>query len=143
MKLVIKNVGEFDIQETLETVSLNDLYYLKVKTKNEEFPQGVSMKALGESMDRFTKLDEEQILDDAEALMTLRSLVFLCRRHVGERVTLDSANTFPLKDFAFDTSDDEDDEAEQARLEALAADPTQRPAGSAPAGASDPGAATT
>lgn len=142
MKIVIKNIGEYDVQETLENTSLNDLYYLKVKTKNEEFPKGVSMKTLGESLERFAELNEEEILEDAEALMTLRCLIFLCRRHGGEKVTLDGANTFPLQDFAFDVSGDEDDE-EQQRLEAIAADPSQAPGASAPAVDAHPGPATT
>lgn len=142
MKIIIKKIGEFDVKDTLEDVSLNDLYYLKTKTKNEEFPKGVSMKSLGESLERFAEIDEEEILEDAEALMTLRSLIFLCRRHAGERVTLDSANAFPLQDFTFDVSDDEENE-EQARLEALAADPLQAPGASAPAVEQHPGPAST
>jgi len=127
MKLIIAGVGEYDIEEILQNASLNDLYYLKVKTKTEEYPAGVSMKSLGEGMKKWGEFaDSSDILDDAEALLNLRSLIFLCRRHGGEKVTVDSANDFPLSAFAFET--DENDEP-------VPADPTSALPASAPAGA--------
>lgn len=117
MKLVIDHIGEYDIEETLKNASLNDLFYLKSKTRSDDFPLGVSMKSLGEGMQQWGKFDDpSDILDDLEALMNLRSLVFLCRRHAGEKLTLDEANEFPIEDFKFDV--EEGDQVE-------AADPTK------------------
>jgi hypothetical protein len=113
MKLIIDGVGEYDIQTILEEASLNDLFYLKVKTKTEEFPAGVSMKTLGEGMKKWGEFeDPSDILDDAEALLNLRSLVYLARRHSGEKVSVDEANNFPLRAFRFEVEDG--DEVEPA-----------------------------
>lgn len=113
MKLIIDGVGNYDIQTILEEASLNDLYYLKVKTKTEEFPAGVSFKSLGEGMKQWGKFeDPSDILNDVEALLNLRSLIFLARRHSGEKVSVDEANDFPLRAFRFEV--EEGDEVEQA-----------------------------
>jgi len=117
VKLVIDHIGEYDIEETLKNASLNDLFYLKSKTRSDDFPLGVSMKSLGEGMQKWGDFkDPSDILDDLEALMNLRSLVFLCRRHTGEKVGLDDANNFPISDFKFEVEEGD---------EVAAADPTQ------------------
>jgi hypothetical protein len=118
VKLVIDHIGEYDIEETLKNASLNDLFYLKSKTRSEDFPLGVSMKSLGEGMQKWGKFKKpSDILDDLEALMNLRSLVFLCRRHAGEKLTLDEANEFPIEDFKFDV--EEGDQLEAGPTKAL------------------------
>lgn len=108
MLLVIGD-RKYDMHETLSKPSLNDLYYLKVKTRSEEFPAGVSLASLGREMERMSAVVDEHgpngLLDDAEMLLALRALVFLCRKHAGENVTLDSANDFPLSEFSFEAEE--------------------------------------
>lgn len=104
--LLIISGTEYDVVETLSKPSLNDLFYLKVKTKTEDFPLGVSLKTMIPGMLRMADFtDPADFIDDAESLLNLRALVYLCRRHAGERVTLDSANDFPLDEFSFEMTD--------------------------------------
>lgn len=101
MQLVIQGKN-YDLVETLSKPSLNDLYYLKIKTISEEFPKGVSLKSMVPVMQRMADFDDPtDLLDDPELLLNLRSLIFLCRKHAGEQVTLDSANNFPIDEFSF------------------------------------------
>jgi hypothetical protein len=100
--LLVIQGKEFDVVETLSKPSLNDLFYLKVKTKSEEFPLGVSLKTLAAGLERMASFTNPMdFIDDAESLLSLRALIFLARRHAGERVTLDSANDVPLDEFSF------------------------------------------
>lgn len=130
MQLVIRG-KRYDLKETLSKPSLNDLYYLKVKTVSEEFPGGVSLKTMVPIMEKMASFDDpSDIIDDAELLLNLRALVYLCRKHAGENVTLDTANDFPLDEFAFELED-----SDTVPQPGAAADPTQPQLASAPADA--------
>ena len=114
MQLVIQGT-RYDLIETLSKPSLNDLYYLKVKTKSTDYPAGVSLKSMVPVMLRMADLDDPAgILDDPELLLNLRALVFLCRRHAGEKLTLDEANDFPIDEFSFEREDSDDLVLEEA-----------------------------
>lgn len=122
MQLVVQG-RHYDLKETLSKPSLNDLYYLKVKTISAEFPKGVSLKTMVPVMEKMATFeDPTDIIDDAELLLNLRALVFLCRKHAGENVTLDTANDFPLDEFSFEMED-----SDTVQLEAAKAGPTQAP----------------
>lgn len=119
MQLVIQG-KRYDLIETLSKPSLNDLYYLKVKTKSEDFPAGVSLKSMVPVMLRMADISDDPaaILDDPELLLNLRALVFLCRRHAGEKLTFDEANDFPIDEFSF-----EREESDALLLEEATPDP--------------------
>jgi hypothetical protein len=102
MLIRIAEIGEYDMDAALRHPTLNDLFYLKVKTRSEEYPKGVGLKVLGEYLEKFTQLESpSDLLEDADSLLALRCLVFLCRRAAGERLTIDEANDFPLEAFEF------------------------------------------
>lgn len=106
MQLIIEG-RRYDLIESLSKPTLNDLYYLKVKTKSEEYPAGVSLKSMVPVMLRMAEISDDPaaILDDPELLLNLRALVFLCRRHAGERLSFDEANDFPISEFSFESED--------------------------------------
>lgn len=112
MKLVLAGT-EYSVNDSLQKATLSDLLQLKVKT-------GIGMKTLKDSLDLMSTLaDPEDFLDDERILLALNALIWLCRRHAGERLTLDEANDVALEDVSFNT-DDED-------VAAVDADPTQAP----------------
>lgn len=114
---------EYDVMASLQEPTLNDLYYLKVKTKSVDFPQGISLKTLPPILSRFKDFtDPTDFIDDAEALLALRAVVFLCRQHAGEKHTLDGANDFPINQLSFIHDDEDELEAAQQQL-----DPPQAP----------------
>lgn len=99
MKLVLAGT-EYSVNDALQKATLSDLLQLKVKT-------GIGMKTLKKSLDSMSKLaDPEDFLDDEPILLALNALVWLCRRHAGEKLSLDDANAVPLDEISFNTDDE-------------------------------------
>nr|QOL00385.1 hypothetical protein [uncultured organism] len=94
MKLILAG-KEYDINESMTKATLFDLYELKMKT-------GIGMKSLSDALERMGKLaDPKDFLDDETILLALCALVWLCRRHAGESLTIEEANKVALADVQF------------------------------------------
>lgn len=122
MKLIVAG-KKYPLQEAIQGATLRNLYVLKVET-------GIGIKSLRDTFARMqdnapkdgSKADPLDFLEDAENLLALQAMVWLCKRHDGEHVTVADANAFPLSQMGF--------ESEPADV---AADPTQGPTDTAPA----------
>lgn len=133
--MLIRIAGaEHDLNEVLGRPSLNDLFYLKVKSRSPEYPDGMSLAKLGEYLKKLATISHAaQIVDDPEILLALKGIVYLCRRHAGEKVTWDEAGELELAEFDF-VIEDSDEQA----LEAPPQDPPQAPSDSAAADVAPP-----
>lgn len=135
MKLIIGET-EYDAGEALAKVSLSTLYELKVRT-------GYGAKSLAEGAKRIGKMvgeDPMQILEDKEAFQVFRIIVWLARRHAGERMSLDEATDFPLDQMFLGGKDDRE---QMAAAQEAFADPKATADSAADVSAEPVGAPTT
>jgi hypothetical protein len=89
MKFMIGD-NEYDAEEGVSKVSLSTLYELKVK-------HGIGMKTLVEMTRNFANFkDPLDLLEDKNAFRAFMIIIWLARRHAGERCTLEEASQFPL-----------------------------------------------
>ena len=115
MKLIVAG-KKYPLKEAIQGATLANLYVLKMQT-------GVGIKSLRDSFTRMqnsapadgSPADPLDFLEDAENLLALQAMVWLCKRHDGETVSVVEANSFPLSQIGFEA------EAEETE----AADPTQ------------------
>lgn len=114
---------EYDATEALARPTLNDVFYMQMKSVSEVHPKGVSLKKLGGILERMEDVDEDDFLEDAEIVLGLRCMIFLARRKAGEKITIDEANDFPLSELEIVMEDSDAIAAE---------DPLQPPADSDP-----------
>lgn len=122
MKLIVAG-KKYPLQEAIQGATLRNLYVLKMQT-------GVGIKSLRDAFARMqdnapkdgAEADPLDFLEDEENLLALQAMVWLCKAHDGEKITVAEANDFPLSQMGFE-SDPED----------VAADPTQGPTDTAPA----------
>lgn len=120
MKLIVGD-NKYPLQEAIQGATLRNLYTLKLQTKGEGHA-GIGIKSLRDAFQRMqdtapkdgTPGDPLEFLEDEENLLALQAMVWLCKRHAGESVTVAEANDFPLSKIGF--------EADAA--EAAAEDPT-------------------
>ena len=125
---------QYDLQEVLSRPTLNNLYYLKIKSRSEEYPEGMSLSKLGEYLKRMSTFDDpQQILDDPEILLALKGVVFLCMRSSGQKVTWDEAGEFGLQELDFVTED-----SDELAVATAITDPPQAPSDSEAADADQP-----
>ena len=108
--MILRIAGtEHDLNEVLSRPSLNDLFYLKVKSRSPEYPEGISLVTLGEYLKKMAKItDARQLVDDPDVLLALKGVVYLCRRHAGERLTWDDAGELELADLDFVVEDSDE-----------------------------------
>jgi hypothetical protein len=101
--MILRIAGvEHDLAEVLSRPSLNDLFYLKVKSKSPEYPAGISLVTLGEYLKKLAKIkDPRELVDDPDVLLALKGVVYLCRRHAGERLSWEDAGDLELRDLDF------------------------------------------
>jgi hypothetical protein len=105
MKLKIEG-KEYDVAQGMAKVSLTTLFELKSK-------YGIGMAHLMKQGEKFGKIkNNAEILDDLDMLQAFRVMVWLARKHAGEKLTLDEANDFPLDAFEFVNEEDEPTEAD-------------------------------
>ncbi len=124
MKLIVAG-KKYPLQESIQGATLRNLYVLKMQT-------GIGIKSLRDAFKRMqdsapkdgTPADPLDFLEEEENLLALQAMVWLCKRHAGEAVTVSEANDFPLSQIGFET------EAEEG---AAAEDPTQGPTDTDPA----------
>lgn len=92
---------EYNARDAVEQISLQTLVDLKRSS-------GIGIKSLVESTKKFGQYkDPLDLLDNLESLDAFRVLIWLARRHAGEKLTLEQANSFPLNEFALIVDDDE------------------------------------
>lgn len=124
VKLIVGD-KKYPLQEAIQGATLRNLYVLKVQS-------GVGIKSLRDAFQRMQDsapkdgqpADPLDFLEDEENLLALQAMVWLCKRHAGEAVTVSEANDFPLSKIGF--------EADEA--EAKAEDPTEARTDTAPGG---------
>lgn len=122
MKLIVGD-KKYPLKEAIQGATLRNLYVLKVQT-------GIGIKSLRDAFKRMeaqapkdgTPADPLDFLEDEENLLALQAMVWLCKRHAGESVTVSEANDFPLSGIGFET------EAAEAEPE----DPTEARTDTAP-----------
>lgn len=87
------NGKRYDPIEGVRGVSLQTLYELKVR-------HGVGVKDLQQNARKMEKVkDAAEIFEDAEAFKTFMVIIWLARKHAGETMTLEEANSdFGMKD---------------------------------------------
>lgn len=102
MKLIVAGV-KYPLQEAVQGATLRDLYSLKIQT-------GLGMKSL---RDTFKHMQDSEpapgevgdpldILESEENLLALQAMVWLCKRHAGEFVTVAEANDVALSQIGFE-----------------------------------------
>jgi len=108
--MILRIAGvEHDLADVLSRPSLNDLFYLKVKSRSPEYPNGISLVTLGEYLSRLATIkDPRDLVDDPDVLLALKGVVYLCRRHAGERLTWEDAGELELRDLDFVVEDSDD-----------------------------------
>lgn len=90
MKFMIGD-KEYDAEAGVSKVTLATLYDLKLR-------HGIGMKALVEMTEKFgTFTDPMDLLEDKNAFQAFRVVIWLARKHAGEKnLSLDDATDFPL-----------------------------------------------
>jgi hypothetical protein len=107
MKLIVGD-KKYPLQEAIQGATLRNLYVLKVQT-------GIGIKSLRDAFQRMqdsapkdgAPADPLDFLEDEENLLALQAMVWLCKRHAGESVTVSEANDFPLSKIGFETEPEE------------------------------------
>ena len=118
MKLIVGD-KKYPLQEAIQGATLQNLYTLKLQTKGPGTP-GIGIKSLRDAFQRMqdsapkdgTPADPLDFLEDAENLLALQAMVWLCKRHAGENVTVAQANDFPLSRIGFETDEEPAADAE-------------------------------
>lgn len=111
MKLVIGET-EYDITESVQYATLNDLMKLKVKTKTPDF-LGVTAKSIDATFKAVglrmqdPAFEAVDLLGDEDFLVHLQGLVYLAKRRAGEKIEVDEAGDTPFQSITF-KSEDED-----------------------------------
>lgn len=133
--MILRIAGaEYDLNDVLGRPSLNDLLYLKLKSRSTDYPKGMSIVTLGEYLKKLAAItDPRELVDDPDILLALKGVVYLCRRSAGEKVTWDEAGELQLSDLDFVV--EESDELAMAEAQA---DPQPAPSDSAAADAVPP-----
>jgi hypothetical protein len=111
-------IGEqkYSITDGLAHPTLNDIFYLKVKTRSEEFPEGVSIPRLSQMLEVLQKAETgADIMDSVDGMMGLRAVIFLARRHAGEHISVEEANDVALADLHFIKEEGDDEIIREAR----------------------------
>ncbi|MHA7270397.1 hypothetical protein [Arthrobacter sp. HLT1-20] len=102
MKLIVAGV-KYPLQEAIQGATLRNLYALKVQT-------GLGMKSLRDSFQHMQESapkpgevgDPLDVLESEESLLALQAMVWLCKRHAGEFVSVAEANDVPLSQIGFE-----------------------------------------
>jgi hypothetical protein len=102
VKLIVGD-QKYPLKEAIQGATLRNLYVLKVQT-------GIGIKSLRDSFKRMesqapkdgSPADPLDFLEDEENLLALQAMVWLCKRHAGESVTVSEANDFPLSRIGFE-----------------------------------------
>ena len=82
----------YDAEAGVEKASLGLLYELKVKT-------GIGVKQLARMVQSLNKYsDPMDILDDKDGFRALMIVIWLARRHAGEKLSIEQANDVPIMD---------------------------------------------
>lgn len=112
MKLIVGD-KKYPLQEAIQGATLRNLYTLKMQTKSHDHP-GIGIKSLRDAFQRMqdsapkdgSAADPLDFLEDAENLLALQAMVWLCKRHAGEAVTVADANDFPLSKIGFEAEEE-------------------------------------
>lgn len=107
MKLIVAG-KKYPLQEAIQGATLRNLYVLKVQT-------GIGIKSLRDAFQRMqdsapkdgTQGDPLDFLEEEDNLLALQAMVWLCKRHAGESVTVSEANDFPLSQIGFESDTEE------------------------------------
>lgn len=106
MKFLIEG-REYDAEAGVQKVTLATLYELKVR-------HGIGMKgimAAAKKISEFT--DPMDLLEDKEAFQAFRVIIWLARKHAGEKnISLDDATSFPLDTLMLIVEEEDEDEAD-------------------------------
>lgn len=127
MKFMLRG-GEtvYDCEAGIEKASLGLLYELKVKT-------GVGVKQLARMVQTLGKFEDPMdALSDKDAFRALMIVIWLARRHAGEKLSVEEANDVALNDFILVR--DEPEEVEEAAPKATLPDSGPGASGQPPAG---------
>ncbi|WP_160665332.1 hypothetical protein [Pseudarthrobacter sp. ATCC 49987] len=107
MKLIVAGT-KYPLQEAIQGATLRNLYVLKMQS-------GVGIKSLRDAFKRMedsaptdgSPADPLDFLEEEDNLLALQAMVWLCKRHAGEAVTVAEANDFPLSQIGFEAETEE------------------------------------
>lgn len=100
MKLIVGD-KKYELEDSLQKASLNDLYVLKVRS-------GMGIKSLKKNLEAMQSYEDPlDFLDDAENIMALQAMIWLCRRHAGENLSIEEANSCPINEVGFEADVEE------------------------------------
>jgi hypothetical protein len=88
----------YDLKEALQKPSLLTLMELQAKT-------GVGMKSLVTGAQKLQGMDAMDILDDPEALRIFAAIIWLARKHAGEKITFEESASVPLDEYKWNTEE--------------------------------------
>jgi hypothetical protein len=82
---------QYDLEAGMARADLYTLFELKSK-------YGIGMQSMLKAAERMNGLDPMALLEDAELFQTFLAMIWLARRHEGERLTLEESTSIPLTD---------------------------------------------
>lgn len=88
MKLEIEG-KQYDLEAGMARADLYTLFELKSK-------YGIGMQSMLKAAERMKGLDPMALLEDAELFQTFLAMIWLARRHAGEKLTLEESTSIPL-----------------------------------------------
>lgn len=93
MKLEIDG-KHYDLEAGMSQADLHTLFELKSK-------YGIGMKSMLKAAERMKGLDPMDLLEDVELFQTFLAMIWLARRHAGEKLTLEEGTSIPLTKLKF------------------------------------------
>jgi hypothetical protein len=80
---------QYDLEAGMARSDLYTLFELKSK-------YGIGMQSMLKAAQRMEGLDPMELLEDAELFQMFLAMIWLARRHAGEKLTLEEAASIPL-----------------------------------------------
>jgi hypothetical protein len=80
---------QYDLEAGMARADLYTLFELKSK-------YGIGMQSMLKAAERMKGLDPMAMLEDVELFQTFLAMIWLARRHAGERLTLEESTSIPL-----------------------------------------------
>jgi hypothetical protein len=114
----------YDIDEGMSKVSLHLLFEMKAK-------HGISAKDLqgmANYLNKYNGKPPEELMEDKVALRALMVVIWLTRRHYGERLTLEEANSFAMNEFFIELEEEPEGQPDpKAPADSAAAESSAEP----------------
>lgn len=113
---------EYDAEAGISKATLTTAYELKVRT-------GIGMKTLAERASKLGEFkDATDVLEDKDAFQAFRIIIWLARKHAGEKnLSLDDATDFSMDDFRMVVDEDEQEPEPDPKADSVAGENAEGP----------------